>query len=144
MIRLKTTVMPMVMCLMLSAATTLHAQERMRTGMWEDTVTASGHTATRSHCFKPADAALSNGAPAVVRAESEKAFSKNGACTLKDFKLDGNTLTQTMVCGKSTILQETRFHGGDTFETTMTYTEGGVSKVSQIKGRRTGDCKAAE
>jgi hypothetical protein len=47
-IRLKTTIMPMLMCLMLSVATTLHAQERMRTGMWEDTVTASGHTATRT------------------------------------------------------------------------------------------------
>jgi hypothetical protein len=143
--RLKTTVMPMVVCLMLSAATTLHAQQRMRTGMWENTVTASGgRTATRSHCFKPADAAMSNGSPAVVRAETEKALSKAGACTLKDFKLDDNSMTQTVVCGKSTIHQETKFHGGDSFETTMTHTEDGVTNVSQIKGRRTGDCKAGE
>jgi Protein of unknown function (DUF3617) len=144
MIRFKTTTVRMLMCLVVGAATILHAQERMRTGMWEDTVTASGRTATRSHCFKPADAALSNGTSAAVRAESEKALAKNGGCTLKDFKLDGNTLTQTMVCGKSTILQETRFHGGDSFETTMTYNEGGVTRVSQIKGRRIGDCKAGE
>jgi len=141
MIRLKTTVIPSVICFTLSAATAMHAQERMRTGMWENTVTAaSGQTATRSHCFKPADAAKSNGSPATVRAETEKALSKS-ACTLKDFKLDDNMLTETMVCGTTTILHETKFHGGDSFETTMTSIEGGVTKVSQIKGRRTGDCK---
>ena len=139
---LHTTIVPAVMCLTLSAASTLHAQERMRTGMWENTVTAaSGQTATRSHCFKPADAAMSNGSPAAVRAETEKAISKT-ACTLKDFKLDGNALTETMVCGTTTILPQTTFHGGDSFETTMTNTEGGVTRVSRIRGRRTGDCKA--
>jgi hypothetical protein len=144
MILLKTMMISAVMCLTLFATAALHAQERMRTGMWENTVTAaSGQTATRSHCFKPADAAVSNGSPAAVRAETEKAVSKSG-CTLKDFKLENNALTQTMVCGSSTILQETRFHGGDSFETTMTSTDGGVTKVSQIKGRRTGDCKAGE
>jgi hypothetical protein len=35
-----------------------------------------------------------------------------------------------------------QFHGGDSLELTMTNTEGGVTRVSQIKGRRTGDCKA--
>jgi hypothetical protein len=98
MILLKTAVIPAVMCLTLSAATALHAQERMRTGMWEGTVTAaSGQSATRSYCFKPEDAAKSNGSPAVVRAETEKAMSKS-ACTLKDFNLDSNTLTLTMLC----------------------------------------------
>ena len=139
---LQTTIIPAVLCLTLSAATALHAQERMRPGIWENTVTAaSGQTATRSHCFKTADAAMSNGSPAAVRAETEKSISKS-ACTLKDFKLDSSTLTLTMVCGTTTILQETKFHGGDSFETTMTNTEGGVTKVSQIKGRRTADCKA--
>jgi hypothetical protein len=144
MILLKTTVIPAVLYLTLSAATTLHAQERMRPGMWESAVTAaSGQTATRSSCFKPANAAMSNGSPAVVRAETEKAMSKS-ACTLKDFNLDSNTLTLTMVCGTTTTHQETKFHGGDSFETTTTNTVGGVTKVTQIKSRRTGDCKGAE
>ena len=142
MVLLKTTVMPMVLCLTLGAATTLHAQERMRTGMWENTVTAApGQSATHSSCFKPEDAAKSNGPSAAARAETEKAMSKSG-CTLKDFNLDSNTLTLTMVCAGTAIHQETKFHGGDSFETTMTSTLGGVTKVSQIKGRRTGDCKA--
>jgi hypothetical protein len=141
MILLKKKVVPAVLCLTLSAATALHAQERMRTGMWESTVTAaSGQSATRSHCFKPEDAAKSNGSPAVVRAETEKAMSKS-ACTLKDFNLDSNTLTLTMVCAGTTTHQETKFHGGDSFETTTTNTVGGVTKVTQIKSRRTGDCK---
>lgn len=142
MILLKKKVVPVVLYLTLSAATALHAQERMRTGMWESTVTAaSGQSATRSHCFEPEDAAKSNGSPAVVRAETEKAMSKS-ACTLKDFNLDNNTLTLTMVCAGTTTHQETKFHGGDSFETTTTNTVDGVTKVTQIKSRRTGDCKA--
>ena len=142
MMLLKTKVIPAVMCLTLSAATALHAQERMRAGMWENTVTAaSGQSTTRSSCLKPEDAAKSNGPAAVVRAETEKALSKT-ACALKDFNLDNDNLTQTMVCGSTTIHQETTFHGGGSFETTTTNTEGGATKVSRIRGRRTGECKA--
>jgi hypothetical protein len=142
MISLKMVAVPAVMSLTLISPTKMNAQDRMRTGMWENTVTASsGQTATRSHCFKPADAAMSNGPAAVVRSETEKALSKS-ACTLKDFKLDSNTLNLTMVCGTTSILQETNFHGGNSFETTTTNTAGGISKVSHIKGRRTGDCTA--
>jgi hypothetical protein len=142
MISFKTTVTTVVVFLTFSTAADLLAQERMRTGMWENTVAAaSGQTATRSTCFKAADAAKSNGSPAIVRAETEKGMSKSG-CTLKDFDLDGNTLTLTMLCGGTTIHQETKFHEGESFETTMTNTEGGVTKVAHIKGRRTGDCKA--
>ncbi len=133
-----------VMCFTICVATAVHAQERMRTGMWENTVTGHGQTATRSHCYKPADAAASNGSPAAIRAEVEKALAKSGACTLKDFKLEGSTMTQTMVCGNSTLVNETKFHGGDSFETTITRTADGVTTVSQIKGRRTGDCKPVE
>ncbi len=130
--------------LTLGSATPSYAQERMRTGMWENTVTSSRQTSTRSHCFKPADAAKSNGPAAAVRAETEKAMAATGGCSLKAFKLDDNTLTLTMACGSSTILQETKFHGGDTFETTMTSSDRGVSRVSQIKGHRTGDCQAGD
>jgi len=55
-----------------------------------------------------------------------------------------NTLTLTMVCAGIATHQETTFHGGDSFETTMTNTVNGVTKVTQIKSRRTGDCKGAD
>jgi Protein of unknown function (DUF3617) len=133
MMLLKTKVIPAVMCLALSAATALHAQERMRTGMWESTVTApSEQSATHSSCFKPEDAAKSNGPAAAARAETKKAMSKSG-CTLKDFNPDSNTLTLTMVCAGAAIHQETTFHGGDSFETTTTNTVNGVTSFAHQK-----------
>ncbi len=143
MIRLRTTVIPAVVYLTLGTATTLQAQERARTGTWENTMTAKGHTTTQSHCLTPAEAAMSNGSPATIRAETEKLLSKSG-CSLKNFKLEGNTLTQTMVCESRTVLTETKFHGGDSIETTMTSTEDGVTDVMQFKGRWTGACKAGK
>ena len=143
MIRIRTTVILAVVYLTLGTATTLHAQERTRTGTWENTMTAKGQTSTRSHCLTPAEAALTNGSPATIRAETEKALSNSG-CTLKNFKLEGNTLTHTMVCESRTVLTETKFHGGDSIETTMTSTGDGVTQVTQFKGRWTGPCKAGE
>lgn len=138
----KTAALSAVVWIAFGAATALQAQERMRTGMWENTVTAaSGQTATRSHCFKPSDAVMSNGTSEAIRAETEKSLSKT-TCTLKDFTLTNDTLTEIMVCGATTIHQETKFHGGDSFDTTTTSTGSGVSNITHIKGRRTGDCKA--
>src|SRR5579864_1874854 len=76
-------------------------------------------------------------------ARRRKRRSKSG-CTLKNFNLDSNTLTLTMVCAGTTTRQETKFHGGDSFETTTTNTVDGVTKVTQIKSRRTGDCSRAD
>jgi hypothetical protein len=133
-----------VFCLLLSAVTAMHAQDRMRAGNWENTVTAAdGQTVTRNACLSAHDAAMSNGSPAVIRAEVEKAIAKSG-CTLKDFNIDAKSKTDTMVCGANTVHNETTFHGGDSFETTTTHTKGGVVTVAHFKGRRTGDCKAAE
>ncbi len=139
MIRLRITVL-LAWVFLISTTTTLNAQVRVRSGMWENTMTAFGKTGTTRVCIKPAEAAMSNGSPAMVRAETEKALSKSG-CTLKNFKLDGNTLSYAMVCEESAVLLETKFHGGDSVETTMTFTVGGVTNVKQLKNRRTGDCR---
>lgn len=142
---LKTPALSAVLCLMLSTVTTLHAQDRMRAGNWENTVTAAdGQTATRNACLSAQDAAMSNGPAAVIRAETEKAIAKSGRCKLKDFAIDDKSKTETMVCGADTIHNETTFHGGDSFETTTTRTSGGVVTVAHFKGRRTGECKAAD
>lgn len=139
---LKTTKILCVMCLTLFAVTDSHAQERMRPGNWENTVTANGQTVTKNACLTAHDAAMSNGSSAAIRAEIEKALAKSGACKLSDFSLDGNGKAETMICGQSTIHNETTFHGGDSFETTTTRTKSGVATVAHLKGRRTGDCKA--
>ncbi len=138
---LNVTVLSAVMCLGLSAVTVLNAQERMRAGNWENTVIASGQTVTKSACLSAHDAAMSSGSPAVIREEIEKSLAKS-RCKLADFKMDDNSKTETMVCGADTIRNETTFHGGDTFDTTSTHTNGGVVTVAHFKGRRTGDCKA--
>jgi hypothetical protein len=140
---LRTMVISVLFCL--SVVTVLHAQERMRAGNWENTVIApDGRTATHSACLTAQDAAISNGSPEVIRAETEKAMAKSDACKLKDFNIDSKSKTETMVCGADTIHNETTFHGGDSFETTTTRTHAGVVTVAHFKGRRTGDCKAAE
>jgi hypothetical protein len=145
MVLLKKKIVIAVMCLALSAATALHAQDRMRAGNWENTViTAGEQTMTRNACLSAHDAAMSNGSPAVIRGEIEKAIAKSGRCKLTDFKMDGNSTTETMVCGADTIRNETTFHGGDSTETTTTQTRSGVVTVAHFKGRRTGDCKAGE
>lgn len=140
---LKRTVLPAVFGLMLS--TVLHAQDRMRAGNWESTlIAADGQTTTRNACLSEHDAAMSNGSPEVIRAEVEKAMAKSGACKITDFHIDDKSKTDTMVCGANTVHNETTFHGGDSFETTTTHTKNGVVTVAHFKGRRTGDCKAAE
>jgi hypothetical protein len=145
MILFKTMITPALVCLALSSATTLHCQDRMRAGNWENTVTAAnGQTMTHNACLSVHDAAMSSGSPAVIRAETEKAIAKSGRCTLKDFNVDGKSKTETMVCGADTIHNESTFHGGESFETTTTRTRGGVVTVSHLKGRRTGDCKTGE
>ena len=106
-------------------------------------MTVKGHTTTQSHCLTPAEAAMTNGSPAMIRAETQKALLNSG-CTLKNFKLEGSTLTHTMVCESRTALTETKFHGGDSMETTITSTEDGVTEVMQFKGRWTGACKAGK
>jgi hypothetical protein len=87
---------------------------------------------------------MSNGSPTVIRAEIEKSLAKSGRCKLTDFKMDNNSKTVTMLCGADTVRTETTFHGGDSLDTITTQTRKGVVSVAHFKGRRTGDCKAAE
>jgi hypothetical protein len=75
----------------------------------------------------------------MMREATEKTYAKRG-CTLKDFKLDGNTILMANVCPTSSdVLSSTYI--GDTFETVDTQTVAGVTKVFRMKGRRIGDCK---
>jgi hypothetical protein len=130
-----------VIGLMLAVGIGVQAQERMRAGLWENSVTSGGKTATRKNCVTPHQAEMSKGTPAMLKAESEKALAKSGSCTLKEFSLTGNTKTEVMVCGQNTIKNVTTFHG-DSFETTATSTKGGVDKVALMKGKRIGECPA--
>jgi hypothetical protein len=65
---------------------------------------------------------LANQPAQMLREATAKAVAKNGLCTLKDFKMDGNTISTTQVCGsKSTTITST--YSRDAFDTVVTSTE---------------------
>jgi hypothetical protein len=126
---------------LVTAAAWLCAQDRMRPGLWENTVTSGGKSSTRSHCITQAELATTNGKLQAIRETMVKSFVNiaNGTCTLKDLKIDGNSMTSLVVCADSSFAHTTIFHG-DTVETTSTSTKAGVSNVSHITSRRLGVC----
>jgi hypothetical protein len=131
-----------LIALTFTAADLLRAEERMRTGLWEVSTTIDGKPAgvLGSTCYTPAMVELANMPIKTLRQATEKSVTKNGLCTLNDFKMDGNRISMMVSCGvRSSAYLST--YSGDMFETVVTSTEAGVRKVVQMKGRRTGDCR---
>src|SRR5450759_420720 len=129
MIGIKTATLLALGALVFPAAVSLRAEDRMRTGLWEVTTTMNGKPSGTSHnvCYTPAMVEMANSPAKMSREAAEKASTKSG-CTLKDFKMDGNTISMTQACGaRSDVVSST--YGGDTFETVFTSTEAGVSSV---------------
>ena len=119
----------------------LQGQVRMRAGLWENTVTASGQTVKRNACITPEQEQQSKATVQSMRESTEKTLAKTGACKLKEYTMAGDTQTMVMVCGTTTIKHLTTFHPGS-FETTATATTPEGVKLSLIKGRRLGECPA--
>ena len=119
----------------------LRAEDRCRAGLWEITSTLNGKSLGPSHntCYTPAMVALANSPAQSLRDATEKSSAKSG-CTLKDFKMDGNTISITQVCGARTLVVSSTY-SLDAFDTVATSTEAGVSTATHMKGRRIGDCK---
>jgi hypothetical protein len=124
-----------------TAAALLRAEERMRAGLWEVTSTTDGKPSGTlgSTCYTAAMVELAN-TPAKMLREATAMTSTKRGCTLKDFKMDGNKISMTQVCGARTAVI-TSTYSGDTFDTVGTSTEAGVTTVIHMKGRRTGECK---
>src|ERR1035437_6996081 len=118
----------------------LRAEDRMRAGLWEITSTLNGKSSgSHNTCFTPAMVARGNSPAKTLREATEKSSTKSG-CTLKDFKMDGNTISMTQVCGARTSVVSSTY-SVDAFDTLGTSTEAGVSTATHMKGRRIGDCK---
>jgi hypothetical protein len=141
MIGIKTATLLALGALLFLAAVSLRAEDRMRAGLWEVTSTLDGKSAGPSHntCYTPAMVAPSNSSAKTIREGTEKQTIKSG-CTLKDFKMDGTTISTTQVCGARTLVVSSTY-SRDAFESVVTTTEAGVSKVVRMKHRRIGDCK---
>ena len=141
MIGIKTTTLLALSALAFTAAVSLRAEDRMRAGLWEITSTLNGKSPGPSHntCFTPAMVALGNSPAKSLREATEKSSAKSG-CTLKDFKMDGNTISMTQDCGTRMLVVFSTY-SLDAFDTVATSTEAGVSTATHMKGRRIGDCK---
>jgi len=123
-----------------ATAALLYAQERIKAGLWENTVTAHGQSITRKSCLTDAELATTNGSIEAVRGAIAKMFAgTNGACTLKDLNIERNSMTSRTVCGASSSTTVMVFHG-DTAKTTSTSTRAGAVTVTKIVGRRLGVC----
>ena len=138
---MKSTSRAALLVLLLATPVWLLAQVSMRAGLWENTVTSRGQTATRNACITPEQEQHSKESVALMRESIEKALAKSGTCRLTEFTVVGNTRTEVMVCGKKTIKNSTIFRA-DSFETTGTETTTEGVKSSLIKGRRLGECPA--
>jgi Protein of unknown function (DUF3617) len=116
------------------------AEERMRTGLWEVSTSVDKQAPTpRTSCYTPAMVEQANLPEKTMREETEKIL-KKGGCTLKDFKLDGHSVSMSSVCPGSSVVSSSTY-SGDAFETVATSIADGVTRVSHIKGRRVGECK---
>ena len=127
--------------MILAFAVLLHAEERMRAGLWEISSKWNNDQApAHNTCFTPQMVERGNLPAAELRDATEKSLGKRAGCALKDFKLSGNTLSMRSVCGAKTLDIKTTYTK-DAFETVATSTEAGVIGVSRMKGRYLGACK---
>ena len=137
---IKTATLLALSALLFPAAVSVRAEDRMRAGLWEVTTTLNGKSSgSHNTCFTPAMVARGNSPAKTLRESTEKQSIKSG-CTLKDFKMDGNTISMTQVCGARTSVVSSTY-SVDAFDTVATSTEAGVSTATHMKGRRVGDCK---
>src|ERR1017187_8926333 len=102
---IKTATLLALRALLFPAAVSVRAEDRVRAGLWEITSTLNGKSPGPSHntCYTPAMVALGNSPAKSLREATEKSSAKSG-CTLNDFKMDGNTISMTQVCGARTLV----------------------------------------
>ena len=123
------------------------AQERVQAGLWEITFTQDGAPGTSIYCITPAVARVMNSDAATVQVYVERAVSKEngGGCTVKNFELQGNTLSLTKACrsGESefTITLVRTYHG-DTAESEVVSKAGERELRIKSKQRRVGLCES--
>ena len=141
MIGIKSTILLALVAITFPGAAWLHAEDRMRAGLWEVTTTIEGKPAgaPRNSCFTAAMVELANTPPKMMREATEKSATKSRACTMKDFKMEGKQIVMTLSCAGQTSTYSSTY-SGDAFETVVTTPEAGVKTV-RMKGRRIGECK---
>ena len=127
-----------VAALVLPAAL-LAAPERLHAGQWELTTShVDGEPDSMKICISAEEAASINGGAKTGRAYAEK--QAGAGCKVNDYTVNGNLVTYSVTCGKSTV-KATVTYGGDTSEgDTVIQSEGKPEIVMHVKGKRLGEC----
>jgi len=116
-------------------------------GLWEITLLQDGTPSISTYCITPLAAKAMNGDPATVQRYVEQAVSKDrgdvDVCTVKTFKLQGNTISLTKVCGSgpsAITIKLVRTYHGDTAESEVVSMAGGRELHIKSTQRRVGVC----
>jgi len=125
-----------LLTLMFLSGASAQAQERIRSGIFEVKINDT-HVADR--CYSAAEVKNFNSDARTLEDWQEKQAAKS-RCSLKDFKVAGNTISFTLICADHTTATTGTYHG-DSFETFSTVTKGKAVTKTHMQGRRTGDCK---
>jgi hypothetical protein len=98
----RSTLLSLAALLLLAAAPSAWAAERMKSGQWEMTTMDGSRSRTATHCVTPEELKAANGTPAELRAYIEQG-TKAANCTVQNFKVQGDTVSYTSACkGTST------------------------------------------
>jgi len=141
MIAIRPTTSIALICMTLAGAAWLHAEERMRAGLWAVMSSLNGEPSgtVGNICYTPAMVATANAPAMEVKQATEKLSARQG-CTLKEFTMDGNKMSMIKACGaKTSVIVST--YSGDRFETVDKATTGGVTREMRMTGKRVGECK---
>jgi porphobilinogen deaminase len=121
------------------------AQERVRPGLWEIAFTVNGRPTTNTYCITPEQANVMNSDSTTVQVYVERAVAEEngGGCTVKHFRLEGNTISLIKACGTGDSEFTTslvRTYHGDTAETDVVSKTGGRELHIKSTQRRIGVC----
>jgi Protein of unknown function (DUF3617) len=121
------------------------AQERVQAGLWEIAFTVNGTPTTNTYCISQEQANVMNSDPATVQVYVERAVAEEngGACSVKHFRLEGNTISLIKACGSGDSEFTTslvRTYHGDTAETDVMSRSGGRELHIKSTQRRVGVC----
>jgi hypothetical protein len=127
-----------VFVLVIVATPFLRAADRMTPGNWTfEMKTTDQDSRTFTRCVTADEAGSVNGDTASARAYAEK--SAAGRCTLKDFTVDGDTVSYSLACSDTTISSKAAYHG-DHFEGVLITKNGDTESTTQLKAHRVGAC----
>jgi len=121
----------------------LAAPERLHAGQWELTTShVDGEPDSMKICISAEEAASINGGAKTGRAYAEKQAGEG--CKVNDYTVNGNLVTYSVSCGKSTVRAKVTYAGDTSEGETLIQREGQPDIVMHVKGKRLGECPPGE